>query len=501
MSCSLSEWSNHLLVPLVSILACLWSLHVLVASGPYLTCSILINICIYLLLRCQLSDMSGSLFSMVIILSSLIYRMLIYIFLLLSIIIISYSLFGTMCLISGRFYLLGWPQPLGFSYPSLNLFWSFVITRISVLLSIWMTPWSWFALSRQERGLTHVCVPYWFSLDYILIFPSLTFANCGDCVMSFRVTRHMLTILLLICFLVFNFPSPPYISWNGYLIWNRTCFLCNFYFLMWLLLLFPHLLIEPFIFRDLVYLFWLVDAGQVLYVGLMLPCRSFRPLPLCYMEWPSTYQVRWLPCMWITAMLKLICVIKVVQFLLFFPGWPASLTNKHGITLILAYIPTHLNVEASYLSWAQILSEWNLLPQVTQAAFHLWGLPEVDLQTSAHSSQWQRYNTLESPLTLGALGMNAFNHPWMFQASYVSSPPLVPLILSRFLLCWMEAAWLPTVLNMLADIPQWCPIIKDHIVDVSIGQALKGLPYLDLTLWLLSDVCYADREFLLQSVR
>ena len=48
--------------------------------------------------------MYGSLFSMVIMLSPLIYRMLIYIFLLLSIIIISYDLFGTMCLISGRFY-------------------------------------------------------------------------------------------------------------------------------------------------------------------------------------------------------------------------------------------------------------------------------------------------------------------------------------------------------------------------------------------------------------
>ena len=27
--------------------------------------------------------------------------------------------------------------------------------------------------------------------------------------------------------------------------------------------------------------------------------------------------------------------------------------------------------------------------------------------------------------------------------------------------CWMEAPWLPTVLNMLADVPQQCPIIKD----------------------------------------
>ena len=48
----------------------------------------------------------------------LIYRMLIYMFPLLSIIITFYVLFGVMCLISGRFYPLGLPQPLGFLPPS-----------------------------------------------------------------------------------------------------------------------------------------------------------------------------------------------------------------------------------------------------------------------------------------------------------------------------------------------------------------------------------------------
>ena len=64
-----------------------------------------------------------------------------------------------------------------------------------------------------------------------------------------------------------------------------------------------------------------------------------------------------------------------------------SLTNKHGITLIPAYIPTHLNVEADYLSWDQMLPEWHLLPQMAQAAFHLWGLPEVDLLASSCATQ------------------------------------------------------------------------------------------------------------------
>ena len=56
----------------------------------------------------------------------------------------------------------------------------------------------------------------------------------------------------------------------------------------------------------------------------------------------------------------------------------------------------------------------------------------------------------------------------------------------------MQAPWLPTVLNMLEDILQWCPIIKDLIMDVLVGQVLRSLQYLHLTLWLLSNVCYAD---------
>ena len=114
MSDLLREHLNHLLVVLVSILVYLWFLSIQVASSPSLTWGILIVICIYLLLRCQLSDMYGSLFSMVIMLSPFIYRMHIYIFLLLSIIIIYYVLFGKMCLINGGFYLLGRPQTLCF---------------------------------------------------------------------------------------------------------------------------------------------------------------------------------------------------------------------------------------------------------------------------------------------------------------------------------------------------------------------------------------------------
>ena len=95
-------------------------------------------------------------------------------------------------------------------------------------------------------------------------------------------------------------------------------------------------------------------------------------------------------------------------------------------------------------------------------------------------------------------------------------PALVPLVLSKFLVehvkdqlrllilvapCWMQAPWLPTVLKMLPGIPWQCPIIKDLVMVVLVGHVLKGLPYLHLALWLLSDVCYADRGSLPKSVR
>ena len=81
-----------------------------------------------------------------------------------------------------------------------------------------------------------------------------------------------------------------------------------------------------------------------------------------------------------------------------------SLTDKHSITLIPAYIPTHLNVEANYLSQDRMLPEWHLPLQLAQAAFCLWGLPEVDLLASSCTTQCQHYYTVETPIS-GGLGV------------------------------------------------------------------------------------------------
>ena len=47
--------------------------------------------------------------------------------------------------------------------------------------------------------------------------------------------------------------------------------------------------------------------------------------------------------------------------------------------------------------------------------------------------------------------------------------------------CWMEATCLPTVLKMLVDVPNQCPIVEDLTIDVWVSWVLKGLQVLHLT--------------------
>ena len=48
------------------------------------------------------------------------------------------------------------------------------------------------------------------------------------------------------------------------------------------------------------------------------------------------------------------------------------------------------------------------------------GLTRVDLLASFHTTQCQYYYALETPLPLGVLGLNAFDHPCTFQVRCVS---------------------------------------------------------------------------------
>ena len=86
--------------------------------------------------------------------------------------------------------------------------------------------------------------------------------------MSFRTTvncYHSLTHLVLLFTFPFGFMSTgTVISFAT----EPSSFAISTS-LMWLLLLMLHPLIWPFIIRDLVYHYWLVNPGQVLCVGLI----------------------------------------------------------------------------------------------------------------------------------------------------------------------------------------------------------------------------------------
>ena len=96
-------------------------------------------------------------------------------------------------------------------------------------------------------------VTVWWIMSFCArpISVSMATHNCGDCVMSFRVTCQLFITLLPTYFLLYTFSFQLCINRSGYLICNRTPFLCNFHFMMWLLLLMQHPVIRPFIFRVL----------------------------------------------------------------------------------------------------------------------------------------------------------------------------------------------------------------------------------------------------------
>ena len=154
----------------------------------------------------------------------------------------------------------------------------------------------------------------------------------------------------------------------------------------------PCPLIGPFIFRNLVSHYQLVYPGQVLCVRHIL-LQSVAKM-LCRMVFclPGKVVVLHLDNSSAKAYLcnqggtespflsRLACQIL-------------SLTDNHGITPIPAYIPTHLSVEANYLSQGWMLPEWHLLPRVAQAV--LWG--------------YNRWISWHSPIALNASIITPWN--------------------------------------------------------------------------------------------
>ena len=139
-----------------------------------------------------------------------------------------------------------------------------------------------------------------------------------------------------------------------------------------------------------------------------------------------------------------------------------NLINKHDIALMPSNIYIHLGVEATISLWVG----W--FPNGT------YFLTELRLGSSLGSTgggsdgalvcQSVSVLHLRKFPTSWCLEAECFKPPWMYQVRCVSSSSFSTLVLSKFLaehvtgqfrflilmaLCWMEASWFPTVLNML----------------------------------------------------
>ena len=121
---------------------------------------------------------------------------------------------------------------------------------------------------------------------------------------------------------------------------------CNFLLLMGFSLLMLHPIIWPFIFSVWGFQYPVVSPNPLLCARFIMPCKKSRLLHSCCIKWPFSCPIGSLPYIWIKWLLKLIFVIKVVQLIFFFADYPMTfwIWPKYGITVIPAYIHTHLNV-------------------------------------------------------------------------------------------------------------------------------------------------------------
>ena len=153
--------------------------------------------------------------------------------------------------------------------------------------------------------------------------------------------------------------------------------------------------------------------------------------------------------------------------------------------------------------------------------FNLCAQFEVDLLELSHTNHCQHYYTLESPLPLGALVINAFNHPWAYHACHVSPSALVPSFSSfspgstpvpsrtcqQSVQTYYPFGTLLDRGSLASQSSQYLGICSSWVShnkgahQLCLGQqVIKSLQLLHLTLWLLRDVCYTNKGSLPQSV-
>ena len=286
--------------------------------------------------------------------------------------------------------------------------------------------------------------------------------NFAGCDVSFKVTCWMFIILPLIYFFCIAFLFQSVSVLGAVLVCNRICFPYNFLFLMWLSLLMICPMTGSFKFRTLRFLSPVVAHGLILCARCTLLCKNSRLLHSCCIKLPLGYPVRCLAYLWTIVPAKVSLCNQGGTASIFLSRLAChifNLANKHDIIFIPAYVSTHLNVKLTIS-----LGVGTCFQTLLRLHFISLGQLEVNLLASTHNNQYQCYYTFECPLPLGTFGLNAFNHPWTCQVSYVlPSQSLAHMVLFMFLAenvtgqfrlpilvtpCWMEAPLLHTALNI-----------------------------------------------------
>ena len=143
----------------------------------------------------------------------------------------------------------------------------------------------------------------------------------------------------------------------------------------------------------------------------------------------------------------------MVQYLSFFPDLPA--TYIIGLTSMVLLLFQHSFLPISM--WKPSIFPGEVGPRVASSMSHYpSSLPTLGSTLGCicwlpHILINVNFITLEKMLPPGALGLNAFNHPWKFQVSYAfPSTASIPLVLSKFLL--------EHVTNQFRFLFQWCHV-------------------------------------------
>ena len=171
------------------------------------------------------------------------------------------------------------------------------------------------------------------------------------------------------------------------------------------------------------------------------------------------------------------------------------LAEQLRIRILPAYVPTDENLVADAASRFQSLPDWHLLPLVFDRICRRWGLPEVDLFATEHSTQLTRFFAWGQAPTAEAF--DALLQPWDFRLAYAfPPPPILPRVLDKiatskgeFVLItpfWRAQKWFPLLLSMKILEVRRLPLLPDLVIDLTINAPPPKLGLVQLLAWRIS---------------